>query len=80
MADKVEGVSSVDSSNSSVMQQWLAYQDQQDQTVNSTSSLYEKLEMNAAEQGVTSSSSSEQKQADQNAKDEGFQAPPVPQW
>ncbi len=82
MVDKVEGVSSVDSS--SAMDQWLAYQaaqqEEEGQTVNSTSSLDEQLEMTAAEQEVTSGSSSEQNQANQNAQDEGFQAPPVPKW
>ena len=63
------------------MAQWLAMQEDQSQNSSqqvSAGSLNFQLEMQAAINSITQGSSAEKKEADQNAQDEGFQAPPVP--
>ncbi len=83
MTDTVEGISSSDSSNSSssIMAQWLATQEDKSQDSSQqvgAGSVSFQLEMQAAMNSITQGSSAEQKEASQDAQDEGFQAPPVP--
>ncbi|MCP5505594.1 MAG: hypothetical protein H7A38_01770 [Chlamydiales bacterium] len=80
MTDQVNSVSSLEglSGNSSVMDQWLAMQED-DQTSTSSSisagSLSYQLEMHDAMNAVMSSTNEIQKQEKQNAQESGNQVP-----
>lgn len=73
MTDKIDGISDGDS--------WLRVEEEKSQDSTEqvdAGSLSFQLEMRAAIDSITQDSAREKQQADQNAKDEGFQSPPVP--
>lgn len=78
MADSINSVSSVDGDNSSVMDQWLAMQENDQSnsmSETSTGSLYYQLEMHSAMNSIMSSTSEIQKQQKENAEESGNEQP-----
>lgn len=82
MADQVNAASTVDGINdiSTAMDQWLAMQEPDQQNTSSSvdaGSLSYQLEMNSAFNSIMSGSNEIHKQAEQNAKESGNDAPVV---